>query len=361
MRRNITFPTLFVLSTLVLVTGCKTENIAANKQLNRNSRPDLEKVIELEVARRVADEQTANQVMPEIKLPAPQLVPLPEPLAKAGMNQGPSGTGMNDILQDLGVANKEATRSPAPDGFVNAIQYYDYAPGVRYNVVGAVGYVTAIELERGEEIVSWSAGNTQDFATETTSSGTGNNIKQLLLVKPTKPHLTTNFVITTTRRVYFIDMYANSSPNYQSAIAWNYPLARLVQHVQRIEGRKADTGSTVSSKFDLDNLNFDYKIYYQEKGNNGKRKNAKPPYWAPLRVFDDGEKTFIQFPTAARYMELPPLFVLPTPDSEEAQVVNYRKEGNYYVVDRLIGVAELRLGEAPQTIVKMVRETPINS
>ncbi|QQE11318.1 TrbG/VirB9 family P-type conjugative transfer protein [Planctomycetota bacterium] len=361
MRHRITLPTLVVISTLILISGCKTENVQAKKELTRQSRPDLERVIELEVARRVTDKNSTREAMPEITLPAPQLVPLPETLAKAGMSQGPSGTGLNDMLQDLGVANKEATRSPAPDGFVNAIQYYDYAPGVRYNVVGAVGYVTAIELERGEEIVSWSAGNTQDFTTETTTSGAGESMKQLLLVKPTKPHTTTNFVVTTTRRVYFIDMYANSSPNYQSAIAWNYPLARLVQKMKRSEGRGYENSSVVSNKFDLDRLNFDYKLYYQEKGKDGKKKDAAAPYWAPLRVFDDGEKTFIQFPTSARYMELPPLFVLPTPDSEEAQVVNYRKEGNYYVVDRLLGVAELRLGEAPQTIVKIIREQQIHS
>ncbi|QDU33258.1 Conjugal transfer protein [Poriferisphaera corsica] len=361
MRNKITMPTLLFVSAVMMLSGCRTENIQAKKELTRPTSPDLEKVIELEVARRVSDREVMNRDLPEITLPAPQLVPLPEPLAKSGMSQGPSGNGLDGMLQDLGVANKEATRKPAPEGFVNAIQYYDYAPGVRYNVVGAVGYVTAIELERGEEIVSWSAGNTQDFATETTSSGIGGNIKQLLLVKPTKPHMTTNFVITTSRRVYFIDMYANSSSNYQSAIAWNYPLSRLVQHVKRVDGREDVTGSIVSGKFDLDNLNFDYKLYYQERGSDGKKKDAVAPYWAPLRVFDDGAKTYIQFPSSARYMELPPLFVLPTPDSEEAQVVNYRKEGNYYVVDRLLGVAELRLGEAPQTIVKVIREHQLNS
>jgi type IV secretion system protein VirB9 len=33
--------------------------------------------------------------------------------------------------------------------------------------------------------------------------------------------------------------------------------------------------------------------------------------------------------------------------------VNYRVSNGYYVVDRLFGVAELRLGEKPQTIVRI--------
>jgi type IV secretory pathway VirB9-like protein len=35
--------------------------------------------------------------------------------------------------------------------------------------------------------------------------------------------------------------------------------------------------------------------------------------------------------------------------------VNYRVVGDYYVVDRLFDKAELRLGEAPQTVVGIQR------
>lgn len=36
-------------------------------------------------------------------------------------------------------------------------------------------------------------------------------------------------------------------------------------------------------------------------------------------------------------------------------VVNYRKRGRYYVVDRLFGAAELRLGEKRQQVVRITR------
>jgi hypothetical protein len=35
--------------------------------------------------------------------------------------------------------------------------------------------------------------------------------------------------------------------------------------------------------------------------------------------------------------------------------VNYRVRGSYYIVDRLFGAAELRLGEGPQRIVRIIR------
>jgi type IV secretion system protein TrbG len=37
------------------------------------------------------------------------------------------------------------------------------------------------------------------------------------------------------------------------------------------------------------------------------------------------------------------------------QLVNYRVRDNYYIVDRLFASAELRLGEAPQQVVRISR------
>jgi len=38
----------------------------------------------------------------------------------------------------------------------------------------------------------------------------------------------------------------------------------------------------------------------------------------------------------------------------EAELVNYRFENGYYVVDRLFNVAELRLGASDQQVVRLV-------
>ena len=77
------------------------------------------------------------------------------------------------------------------------------------------------------------------------------------------------------------------------------------------------------------------------------------PAWRPLRAFDDGRQTFIEFPASVGVGEAPPLFVVG--DRGDAQLVNYRYLGGYYVVDRLIDVAELRLGEGKQTVVRNTR------
>lgn len=47
--------------------------------------------------------------------------------------------------------------------------------------------------------------------------------------------------------------------------------------------------------------------------------------------------------------EAPPLFVIGA--AGEAQLVNYRVRGRFYIVDRLFDSAELRLGTSKQQIV----------
>ena len=58
-------------------------------------------------------------------------------------------------------------------------------------------------------------------------------------------------------------------------------------------------------------------------------------------------------PRGIGHGELPPLVVL-GPDGK-GELVNYRVRQNYYIVDRLFGAAELRLGGEHQQTVRIVR------
>ena len=60
-----------------------------------------------------------------------------------------------------------------------------------------------------------------------------------------------------------------------------------------------------------------------------------------------------KFPSGLAQSEAPPLFVI-GPDGKSA-LVNYRVRGTTYIVDRLFAAAELRLGTAPQRVVRIVR------
>ena len=77
--------------------------------------------------------------------------------------------------------------------------------------------------------------------------------------------------------------------------------------------------------------------------------------WKPVRAFDDGRQVFVEFPAGISQGEMPPLFV--TGAAGDAELVNYRVQGRYMVVDRLFAAAELRLGDKrSEQRVRIVRD-----
>jgi type IV secretion system protein VirB9 len=147
-----------------------------------------------------------------------------------------------------------------------------------------------------------------------------------------------DLVITTDRRVYRIQLASRASAA-MSAISWTYP-ADEMQALAR-ERAAAAAAAPVSAAVAVDRLNFHYRI------------SGDKPTWRPLRAFDDGRQTWIEFSPTLAVGEAPPLFILG--DNGEAELVNYRVSGRYYIVDRLFGAAELRLGAKKQKIVRITR------
>src|SRR5262249_42012914 len=90
-------------------------------------------------------------------------------------------------------------------------------------------------------------------------------------------------------------------------------------------------------------LQFDYKI---------RTINGDNPPWKPEVVFSDGTKVYIRFPQAMKNTEAPVLYVI---DNHHGELVNYRVQGNFYIVDRVFNQAELRVGEDHPTVVQIAR------
>lgn len=235
-------------------------------------------------------------------------------------------------------ANGAALREPTATGFLHAVQVYPYADGALYRLFAAPERLTDIVLQPGEAIVSVAAGDTARWTVGDTTSGSGAAKRAHILVKPFSAGLATNLVITTDRRVYHLQLQSTAK-TAMAAISWTYPQDDLIA-LQR-EHEAAEAAAPVATGLPIEQLDFQYSI-------SGAR-----PTWRPVRVFDDGRRTFIEFPANISVGEVPPLFVLG--DKRQAELVNYRMSGRFYVVDRLFGAAELRLGGKRQTIVRLVR------
>lgn len=264
----------------------------------------------------------------------------PMPLDVELFDSGPSLSG----FQAVSYANDAAIVKPTTDNYLNAIQLYPYTPGSLYQVYTSPTQITDIALEKGEGLITVSAGDTERWTVGDTFSGSGVNEQVHILVKPMAANLSTNAIITSTRRTYYLDL-KSFADTYMAAVSWRYPHDAIrnsrksspeTTHVTRASYERVD------AKLSPDELRFDYVI----KGDN--------PHWRPTRVFDDGSKVFIEFPEGLAVSEAPPLFVTDGKGSI-SKLVNYRVRDGYYVVDRLFDAAELRLGEKKQTVVRIER------
>ena len=290
------------------------------------------------------DEPVQAQPLPELPKPV-EVVAVPEPLPLPGQlmplpaqDETQPAPEPEDERVRVSRANAEARVAPTREGYVNAIQVWPFTDGALYQVYTSPGRVTMIALQPGEELVTVAAGDTVRWIVGDTSSGGGDELRVNVLVKPIRSGLKTNLVITTSRRTYLIEL-TSTERAWMASVSWDYPRDRMLA-LQR-QAQAAQTAAPLDTGLTLENIRFRYAI----SGSNAP--------WKPLRAFDDGEKVYIQFPAGIAQGELPPLFVIGA--QGDGQLVNYRFRAPYYIVDRLFGAAELRLGGDRGAAVRIER------
>ncbi len=249
-------------------------------------------------------------------------------------------------LKAVRSATQNATIEPAATGFVSGAQVYPFNDGTIYQAYTAPGLVTDIRLQPGETLVAVASGDTARWVIgDTTSggsgSGSGDGKQTHVLVKPVSSGLLTNLVITTDRRAYHLRL-ASTPATALSSLRWTYPQDELLAVRRKAEAAQA--AAPVATGLAIEQLHFDYAI-----------SGDRPP-WRPLRVFDDGARTYVEFPASLANGDAPPLFVV-GPDGK-VELVNYRLRDRFYVVDRIFDAAELRLGFKKQQVVRIDRIGP---
>jgi type IV secretion system protein VirB9 len=195
-----------------------------------------------------------------------------------------------------------------------------------YRITAYYGYETDVELADNEEIRTVAAGDTVGW--QIVSAG------QHLFIKPMAQNARTNVSVITNRRTYLFELVAESPSNRSDMtylVRFKYPQTNVVLSTRT--GEKGDPAA----------FNFNYKI----KGDKSVR---------PTRVFDDGLFTFFQFDNA-RNRDLPAIFWV-SPDGRE-NLVNYRMEGNYVVVERTGEKFVLRSGDEKANVQNKLRNDQI--
>jgi len=252
-----------------------------------------------------------------------------------------------------------------------AQQWQSMAPGAALGPGGAVQYlygaqqptivcavlqVCDLVLQPGETVMpnGLHLGDKVRWSVDPAITGVGPSAIQHLIIKPLDVGLDTALVVATDRRTYHLRLRSDRTA-YMPLISFVYPedseakWAALreqaaAEQTQRVENTIPETGEY------LGDLSFDYTI------------NGSAP-WKPLRVYNDGRKTILQLPASMSQTEAPALLVVRKDGglfkASETVMVNYRVQGDRYIVDTVFDKAILVAGVGnKQTRVTITRGQP---
>jgi type IV secretion system protein VirB9 len=147
--------------------------------------------------------------------------------------------------------------------------------------------------------------------------------------------ISTNLVINTDRRTYQLDLMAQAA-NFMPSVSFSYPADTLKAWDTFLADRKKDGESelTIASGYSVkpEDLHLNYEI----RGKDSLR-------WKPVRVWDDGVKTYIRFSKGSvrKSVEAPVLVVF---EHKKEVLVNYRAAEDMYIVDRVFDKGALISG-----------------
>lgn len=204
------------------------------------------------------------------------------------------------------------------------------------SIVCAVLQVCDVALQAGEQVNSIHLGDTARWTVEPAITGSGAAETQHLILKPMDVGLETSLVVTTNRRTYHVKLRSHRT-EYMPQVAFTYPEDALAKWdaVRTREAREREAQTLPHTGEYLGHLSFDYEV-------------SGATRWKPVRVYNDGRKTIIEMPAAMAQTEAPTLLVVRKEgglvSDDETVLVNYRVQGDRYIVDTIFDQAILIAG-----------------
>lgn len=202
-----------------------------------------------------------------------------------------------------------------------------YNPNDVFKFTGYYGYQASIELARDEQVVSISMGDTT--AWQIVPAG------HRIFIKPMEQDATTNMTLITNKRTYFFELYAEETldirdPGMVFNVKFLYPDEEEEDNVRTFSTAGVVSGAALDMAHP-EKLNFNYTISGHEE-------------IAPIKIFDDGEYTYLQF--RDKNNEIPAIFAVDE-DLRES-MVNFRldpQNRNLIVVEQVFPKMTLRAGK----------------
>ena len=201
------------------------------------------------------------------------------------------------------------------------------------SVAGVMGVSTMIVFGEDERIATIALGDSQSWQAVPDQS------KRLLFIKPLDRSAVTNMSVVTSRRIYsFILKGAPvGSTDQVYKLVFSYP--------------DDDSDKRLLSKAKLMASMPNWKALLSRPGLNLDYGYKGSELLKPEAAFDDGVKTYFRFAS----QEVTPAFFQVTPGRSES-LVNYRREGDLLVVDKVAAQWTLRSGDEATCVFNLRSE-----
>lgn len=224
---------------------------------------------------------------------------------------------------------RENTTPLASDGRIKTVTYQ------KNNVIPVVGntfITTQIIFGSNERIIDIQGGDSDAWTVNVSKV-----IPNVLNIKPTVLNSNTDIIVSTVDdqskiRRYFFHLKSNKNntqlSNQTYAIQFAYPNEERKRLLKSLDYQRLEKKAIVNASTNPKNYNWDYSF-------NGERSIM------PLHVFDDGKFTYLQL---RENQDIPAIFAVNNSKGEES-VVNFRRVGDYIVIQQIAPQFTLRDGK----------------
>lgn len=206
-------------------------------------------------------------------------------------------------------------RSIATDSRIRTVRYSDNEV---YQFIGHYNFQSSIEFGPDEKILTVSIGDSMAWMVNPSGSR--------LFIKPIEQNALTNMTVLTDKHSYLFELHAEETRDIRDkglifTLRFIYP-----------QNEVSDLGvSQFEEMPEIDKHPDRFNLDYSVRGS---------PTIEPIRIFDDGEFTYFEF--RDKNAEIPAFFRVNSDLQEE--MINFRKRGNYIVVERVAARFTLRRG-----------------
>jgi len=229
-----------------------------------------------------------------------------------------------------------------PQDYSHAAIVYVYNPDEVYEVFAMPLRVCDLIMEVNEHLseAPYISDSERWFVGAGVSYENGNPV-QHVYIKPELPGISASLIINTDRRVYRI-ILRSYKETHMPLVRWRYNNGMPNNYIPAPQSKPTGNNGSPSNEntftgIDPRYLSFNYRVTYSF---------FSKPVWLPNLVFDDGSKTFIQFPDLVLQREMPSVF------EHRKDIVNYRVTGNLIVIDKLIEEITVKIGRTEISVIK---------